>query len=383
MAFGYLDSQALFSTMNNVRLDGYVYTVESIRTAFGLLNEHGVLSLSFFLGRPWLGPKLYQLVAEATGREPAAYVTNGQALTLCVPKDPREVLPASAGLLHRIGYGAMPSIDLPTDDWPFLYLTGKMIPKDYLIAIGSLLAFSVAGIAGLRRGSFGLSDIHFGLLGMGFLLLETKSIGDSTLFFGTTWFVTLIVVTGVLIMVIGANFLAVRLKAFSFWMYAPLFAVLAVLLVVPREHVLHFDFGGRLLWTLLVVPLPVFFAGIIFSTTFRDVAQPSAAFGANLIGAMIGGFCEYLAMAVGNHRLSILVIVAYAAAGLRSGCRAGRGSPPKGLPAASGGGSPAPPRPGPRSGRKGCERWARSGRARRTGWGGVSSQPEPRLSHLG
>jgi uncharacterized membrane protein YeaQ/YmgE (transglycosylase-associated protein family) len=33
--------------------------------------------------------------------------------------------------------------------------------------------------------------------------------------------------------------------------------------------------------------------------------------GANLIGAMVGGFCEYLAMAVGNHRLSMLVIIAY------------------------------------------------------------------------
>src|ERR1017187_3244420 len=30
VVFGFLDSQALFSTMNNVRLDGYVYTVESM-----------------------------------------------------------------------------------------------------------------------------------------------------------------------------------------------------------------------------------------------------------------------------------------------------------------------------------------------------------------
>jgi hypothetical protein len=55
----------------------------------------------------------------------------------------------------------------------------------------------------------------------------------------------------------------------------------------------------------------VFFAGIIFSTTFRDCLVPAAAFGANLIGAMIGGFCEYLTMAVGNHSLSMLVIAAY------------------------------------------------------------------------
>jgi hypothetical protein len=311
VVFGFLDSQALFSSMNNIRLDGYVYTVEGIRTAYQLLNDHGMLSLSFFLGRQWLGPKLYRLVAEATGREPAMFLDDtGQRLILCVTKDGRP-LPVDAGQMHQSTYGRGPQVDVPTDDWPFLYLMKKTIPTDYLIAIVSLLGFSIAAVACLRRGSFGRSDVHFGLLGMGFLLLETKGISDSTLFFGATWFVTMVVVAGVLLMVIGANLAAERMRGFSFWMYAPLFAILALLLVVPREHVLQFDFAGRLLWTLLVVPLPVFFAGIIFSATFRDTEFPSAAFGANLIGAMLGGFCEYLGMAVGNHRLSMLVIIAY------------------------------------------------------------------------
>jgi hypothetical protein len=268
--------------------------------------------MSFFLGRSWLGPKLYQMVAEATGRTPAAYVTNGMYFVICVPADPHEELPKSIGAFRRITFDDEPSHDLATDDWPFLYLARRRVPSDYLLGIGSLLGFSIAAAAWLRRGSFGRSDVHFALLGMGFLLLETKSISDATLFFGTTWFVTLVVVAGVLLMVMAANLLAERLPAFSFWMYAPLFATLAVLLVVPREHILEYEFAGRLLWTLLVIPLPVFFAGLIFSTTFREAAQPSAAFGANLLGAMVGGFCEYLAMAVGNHRLSILVIVAYA-----------------------------------------------------------------------
>jgi hypothetical protein len=312
VVFGFLDSQALFSTMNNVRLDGYVYTVEGIRSAYQLLNGHGTLTLSFSIGKPWLGPKLYELVAEATGREPVLYLNPAwQQLVLCVSKDPLLKMPAHMGHFSQAGYAKPPAFDLPTDDWPFLYLIRKTIPSDYLIAIGSLLAFSIAVVACLRRRSFGRGDLHFGLLGMGFLLLETKSISDSTLFFGATWFVTMVVVSGVLLMVIAANLVAERLRGFSFWMYAPLFAILALLLVVPRENVLQFDFAGRLLWTLLVVPLPVFFAGIIFSTTFRDAAFPSGAFGANLIGAMVGGFCEYLAMAVGNHRLSMLVIIAY------------------------------------------------------------------------
>jgi hypothetical protein len=91
-----------------------------------------------------------------------------------------------------------------------------------------------------------------------------------------------------------------------------LFAALALLWVVLREQILAFGFTGRLCWTLFAVPLPVFFAGLIFSTTFRDAANPSVLFGANLIGAMIGGFSEYFGMAVGSHRLSLLVIAAYA-----------------------------------------------------------------------
>jgi hypothetical protein len=287
--------------------------MESMRSAFRLLGDHGMLTLSFYVGRPWLGLKLYRLVREATGREPVIYFGDGEehAMILCVPRDAGAVLPNKLPDFHRGTYVDMPRIDLPTDDWPFLYLIRKTVPSDYLIAIASLLAFSIATIAWLRGRSFGSGDVHFGLLGMGFLLLETKGISDSTLFFGATWFVTMLVVTGVLLMVMGANLVAERIPQFSLWMYAPLFAILAVLLIVPRESVLQYDFAGRLLWTLLVVPLPVFFAGVIFSTMFRETAIPSSVFGANLIGAMIGGFCEYLGMAVGNHRLSLLVAIAY------------------------------------------------------------------------
>ena len=311
VVFGFLDSQALFSSMNNVRLDGYVYTVESVRSAYRLLNDHGMLSLSFYLGRQWLAPKLYQLVAEATGREPAMFRdATGQRLILCVTRDGR-ALPMESGNMRQSAYGNPRKVDLPTDDWPFLYLSSRTIPKDYLVAIASLVALSISIVAFLRRGSFGREDLHFGLLGMGFLMLETKSISDTTLFFGATWFVTLIVVVGVLLMVIAANFLAQRVRSFSFWMYAPLFLILLLLLVVPREYMLGFSFAGRMLWTLLVVPMPIFFAGVIFSTTFRESLAPAAVFGANLIGAMLGGFCEYLSMAIGNHLLSLLVVAAY------------------------------------------------------------------------
>lgn len=310
VVFGMIDSHALFSSMNNVRLDGYVYTVESLRTAYGLLKDDGLLALAFYIEKDWLVPKISQMVQEATGREPTLYVLN-RTIFFCVSKSPAQVYPRKIFQLERERLPAATRVEVPTDDWPFLYLRYKVVPFDYLLAIGSLLLLSVGALTGLRRGSFGRGDLHFALLGMGFLLLETKSITDCSLYFGTTWLVTVIVVTGVLLMVMAANLAAMRLKQFSPWMYAPLFLALALLFLVPRDQILALTYSGRLLWSLLAVPLPVFFAGIIFSTTFRLAAVTSGAFGANLIGAMVGGFCEYFAMAVGSHRLSALVAAAY------------------------------------------------------------------------
>jgi len=81
--------------------------------------------------------------------------------------------------------------------------------------------------------------------------------------------------------------------------------------VVKRESILALTFNERLRWSLMVVPLPIFFAGLIFSTTFRQAVNPSSFFGANLVGAMIGGFSEYLSMVIGNQDLMFLVIGAY------------------------------------------------------------------------
>lgn len=50
---------------------------------------------------------------------------------------------------------------------------------------------------------------------------------------------------------------------------------------------------------------------MVFSGTFKQVQHPSAAFGANLVGAMLGGFAEYLSMATGRRSLLVLVVAAY------------------------------------------------------------------------
>ncbi len=313
VAFGFLDSQALFSYGASLRLDGYIYTVESFRQAYGRVSPGGAMVVWFFAGRDWLVRKLVAMTRAATGQEPLIY-RDGGSLAIISPKGPLPHPPPA-----RIGdwsLGPVPPgrIDLATDDWPYLYLERQDIPADYLLVIGVLLAVSVVAVLALRGTGFGATDGHFLFMGWGFLLLQTKSIGDCSLYFGTTWLVTTLVITGVLLMVLLANWVALRhLPEFRPWLFAPLFVSLLLLLLVPRELILAQSLAFRLAWTLLAVPLPVFFAGLIFSTTFRSAGNLAALFGANLIGATIGGFCEYLGMLIGNHRLGYLVLAAYAA----------------------------------------------------------------------
>jgi len=313
VTFGLLDSHGLFSSMANIRLDGFVYTVEGLRSAWRLVNDRGVLALAFVtVYRPWLGGKLYRMVTEATGREPRVYTRGDGRMVLIVEKRPmpdpplafREYVPwrpASAEL-------ASPPA---TDDWPYLYLREHTVPSDYRLVILSLLLISVVAVARVKPRGTGAEDLHFAAMGTGFLLLETKSIVDASLYFGTTWIVSLIVIAGVLLMVLLANAVASRLHGFSRWLYAPLLGSILLVYAVPPAAILGLPLAGRVAWMALVIPTPIFFAGLVFSGTFKLAKYASAAFGANLVGAMIGGFAEYLSMASGRRSLLVVVVGAY------------------------------------------------------------------------
>jgi hypothetical protein len=321
VVFGWLDSQALSSAMTNVRLDGFVYTVESIRAAWALLNETGTLTLSFFAGTESMASKLAHMVAEGTGQAPTVYRRAGHQI-LAVSKAPlREVATPYAGFTRQ-AFGAMSvtrESEPPRDDWPYLYLSGRQVPADYLIVIAFLLAFSLAAVRFARRDSMGGGNGQLFFLGMGFLLLETKSIGDCALYFGATWLVTTVVVAGVLLMVLASNLVALRAKVNERWAYGALLASLILVGIVDRQSILALDFGARLAWALLVIPLPIFFAGLVFSGALRAAPIASAALGANLVGAMVGGFSEYLSMLTGSGALMVLVIGAYLASALVRG----------------------------------------------------------------
>ena len=51
-----------------------------MQSAFRLLNDNGVLSLSFMAGHEWLARKLVRMVALATNQMPIVYESQGQVV---------------------------------------------------------------------------------------------------------------------------------------------------------------------------------------------------------------------------------------------------------------------------------------------------------------
>jgi hypothetical protein len=115
------------------------------------------------------------------------------------------------------------------------------------------------------------------------------------------------------VMVFLANLVALRYGRASLIFYLPLAASIVFLYSFPTQNVLAWPFFWRLIYSLVIIPLPIFFAGLIFSSTFREAQDPSLAFGSNLLGAMVGGFAEYLGMITGTKALLLVVVVLYLA----------------------------------------------------------------------
>ena len=58
----------------------------------------------------------------------------------------------------------------------------------------------------------------------------------------------------------------------------------------------------------------MFIANLVFASRFRDTEDPTTAFGANLLGAMLGGVLEYMALITGYRGLLVLAALLYALA---------------------------------------------------------------------
>lgn len=144
------------------------------------------------------------------------------------------------------------------------------------------------------------------------MLIETKSITELALVYGSTWLVTSVVIAAILLLAYLANLIVSRVGAPH---PAAIYALLYVSIIVGLLFSLfHPNFGDesseRLIMT-LVLTMPVFFSGFAFSSELKRSSSISSALSSNLLGGMLGGFLEYNSMYFGYRSLYLLALVMY------------------------------------------------------------------------
>jgi hypothetical protein len=304
--FALPDSLTLVSGASQLRLESYLFTRESITAARDHLTDDGVFAMYNYYREPWLINRLAGTLDEVFGHAPCldtfTAVQSLAAITIGKQADNAVCAPGATWDRASIAAAAQ-EIPVPAvDDRPFLYLKTQTIPDIYLIVIGLILAVSLIGIrifGGPFRAMRGYGDLFF--MGAAFLLLETRSITTFALLFGTTWLVNALVFTGVLVAVLLAIELTQRAKGPipRPFIITALFGSLLVAFLIPNEMLLGLPIPLRLLFAVAIAFAPVFFANLLFTSRFKNAANPTAAFAANLFGAMIGGCLEYLSLVLG------------------------------------------------------------------------------------
>ena len=355
VVFALIDSLTVQSSFSGVRLESYMFTKESFEAVRDHLSPRGVMVLYNYFREKWLVDRLANTAAEVFGRDPLGHVHQDRAYLAVMLAGPRVAelttpppLPADVnayGQAHDPSPGRPlirdPSVAPATDDWPFLYMRSRGLPRHYLGALAVVLGLSALAVWLATRGqtrNAGLTapaapptvaraswpmratagrpapiwSWHFFLLGAGFMLLETKSIVQFALLWGSTWSSASLAIASVLVMALASALVAgrVEIRRRGF-IAAALLALIALNYFVPVGRVTFESRAAESLFYGLLVFSPVFCAGLLFSTSFRRSSSTATDFGANLLGAIVGGVGEYLSLLAGYQFLLILVALCY------------------------------------------------------------------------
>jgi SAM-dependent methyltransferase len=326
IVFALTDSLTLVTNTANVRLESFLYTTQSLAAARDHLAGDGVFVMYNLYREPWLVAKLDRMAADVFGSEPLLRLHG--AAEAVIASGPG----ASAAREHgTLGdqVDTLPPLDgtaptLATDDWPFPYLRSPGVATYYLVALAALLAFAAIGVAlatratriPLRRGF----SPHFFVLGIAFLLLETRSLVTFSLLFGTTWSVNALVFFAILLSVLVAIGISARFPSRNpTRLYAALFISLAVAWLLPPDQLLIDPPALRYVVAGTIAFAPIVFANLVFAHSFRDTEKADMSFASNLLGAMVGGALEYVALLTGYRSLLLVVGGLYALAVLFAG----------------------------------------------------------------
>jgi SAM-dependent methyltransferase len=309
--FALPDSLTLVSSQSALRLESYLFTQEAFEAVRTRLKPDGVFAMYNYYRERWLVDRLAGTLRDVFGARPCLDVYGVE-----------EISAFSVMVVGEGGRGTQCAqrwtpagevVEPATDDHPFVYLRERSVPPQYavtllLILLASAVAVRAAG-AELRT-MRGYVDLFF--MGAAFLLLETMNVVRFALLFGTTWFVNALVFAGILFTVLLAVEVERRLRiGRPGLLFSLLFVSIGVSLVVPPSMLLALPFAPRFAAATALAFTPIFIANLIFAHRFRDTETPTSAFGANLLGAMVGGALEYLSLVTGYRALLLAAAALY------------------------------------------------------------------------
>lgn len=309
--FALPDSITLVAGQSSLRLESYLFTKEAMEAVRHHLAPGGAFAMYNYYRERWLVDRFAAMLADVYGRAPC-FDDQGEASShLAFLED---ATAASALRCAATWTSATSPTPAPaTDDFPFPYLRSRRLPGFYAVTIALILATSVVMVraaAGPLRLMAPYADLFF--MGGAFLLLETMNVVRFALLFGTTWLVNALVFAGVLATVLLAVEVSSRVSfARPARLYAVLLACLVIALCVPPSWLLSFAVPARFAVAVALAFAPVFMANLVFTERFKDVGASTVAFGANLLGAMVGGLLEYGSLVVGYRALLVVVAVLY------------------------------------------------------------------------
>jgi hypothetical protein len=332
--FALPDSLTLTSSYSSLRLESFLLTTDALKNARNLLNDDGLVVLYNYYRQEWLVRKLASMAEDAFGMSPfvttygafgrSAVIISGpglnslpQAWDKPYSEDVADVPVGRGFQLPLIGFGRMsgdPTQALATDDWPFVYMPVPTIPNLYIVALIVLLiiAFLLVFIA-VPRPVLQRFDWHFFFLGVAFMLLESRSLVTFALLFGSTWMINSLVFFAILSSVLLAVLFNAKFQVKNLWiLYTILFVLLVLNYFISLDNFLNISsIPLRYSLASLLAFAPIFTANIVFSHAFRDSFSADIAFASNLLGSVIGGILEYLALAFGYQSLILVVIFFY------------------------------------------------------------------------
>ena len=329
VVFALIDSLTLQSSFASVRLESYMFTEESFRAVRERLKPDGVLVIYNYFRERWLVDRLANTAAVAFGTEPRVHVHQQHAyLGLLMVGPGLQRISTWPAVPDRVAAYNQPDVVSPavllardaaivpaTDDWPFLYMHGPHVPRHYLWALALVLLVSVVAVRGALGRVPSRFSWHFFFLGVGFMLLETKSITQFALLWGSTWVVASLTIASVLTMALAATWAVSRMKTVRPWLVgAVLFALLLASYFLPVGRLAFDSLVAESLVYVLLMFSPIFCAGLLFGSSLVRTGDVPAAYGANLLGAMVGGVAEYISLVTGFQFLLLVVGAAYLAA---------------------------------------------------------------------